>query len=739
MARDKQLVEDNSRGDGVPASSGQVGSASYGGQLVAPLVPLVPEPYKLDFGMYKKHTIADMCNSEEEQKNSYIAWLFANKGKGTTSWYLDKLEHALRSEGWWETIRAQCLALRPVLHEKWQADKMAMGLSIVQGNKLHKDKVKLTNLRVAKVAQDRADDLHEEVGSSVATTAPKAPRRQHRSKAILENAHCSYCGVRGHKVPRCGQLRRDREEQALGFFSAPRCTDFVGLEKQIAQVTAHMKYTWPEQRCEYYDGKVKRVRQQQTICGHDIVRMNALEMAKYGIACGELDDLAGTTCDNPKCREMHTQHPKTAKASFSNPLGPLTGREDTFDVLRRTVGYRCEWCRRQYTVYHGNPSFGKKDKVEEAVWCHWMCVQGAPLTLSALHLNKSEDLVRRHYYTAQIIMAYDVEYKQAHMRFGGSKVHTTVFEVDGTRVGKFKQKEGDTMWYYHHAVLGVGVRGQPHLWWVLDMGLTRFAERGRVPPEDKALWKRVMDIIFEKDDNFIQMSDSAAASLQDHFGVLQRFSVNHLEKEWAKHVRPIWNVETGEKRAGLCSTNYADSQWQKMKDAIPNGLKSSTGGSRRTKMLYVRAWQWKVIVQQEDRWDAFCAACKRWREHQRCTPPEDAPADAGHFGFDETGEAALLRKEEGLRKKWRAERSKGVPVADVPQVSLNDWTGEDSDATDSGDSDCTKEGEEAVNDSSSNAPEAQQVSSSGEKADDDLQFLSRTQYGDRYFEPQLAL
>ena len=56
-----------------------------------------------------------------------------------------------------------------------------------------------------------------------------------------------------------------------------------------------------------------------------------------------------------------------------------------------------------------------------------------------------------------------------------------------------------------------------------------------------------MDIIFEKDDNLIQMSGSAAAFLQDHFGVLQRFSVNHSEKEWTKHVRPIWNVETGEK------------------------------------------------------------------------------------------------------------------------------------------------------------------------------------------------
>ena len=64
-------------------------------------------------------------------------------------------------------------------------------------------------------------------------------------------------------MPTCEKLRRDIEEQALGLFNAPRCTDLVGLEKQIAEVTAHMKYTWPEQRCEYYDAKVKRARQQQ--------------------------------------------------------------------------------------------------------------------------------------------------------------------------------------------------------------------------------------------------------------------------------------------------------------------------------------------------------------------------------------------------------------------------------------------------------------------------------------------
>ena len=84
------------------------------------------------------------------------------------------------------------------------------------------------------------------------------------------------------------------------------------MEKQIAQITAHMKYTWPEQRSAYYDVKDKRVRLEQDICGHDIVRMNAFEMAKFGQRCGVLDDLAGTPCDNPNCREQRSKHPKFA-------------------------------------------------------------------------------------------------------------------------------------------------------------------------------------------------------------------------------------------------------------------------------------------------------------------------------------------------------------------------------------------------------------------------------------------
>lgn len=147
-------------------------------------------------------------------------------------------------------------------------------------------------------------------------------------------------------------------------------------------------------------------------------------------------------------------------------------------------------------------------------------------------------------------------------------------------------------------------------------------------------------------------------------------------------------------------------------------------------------------MQQEDRWSAFCAASKRWREHRVCTP-EDAPVDAGHFGFEATGEAALLRKEELLRKKCRAERSTGATVADVPVTKFKDWEGTQSDDTDAtatddqlAEKDSGRKSDEVdEHDSSSDAPETQTERSAPGHIED-LRSRSATKYGSRYFENQ---
>ena len=83
---------------------------------------------------------------------------------------------------------------------------------------------------------DGADDVHEQVGAPVAPTVANPPRREHRSAAVLENAHCSYCGARGHKMPTCQQLRRDLEEQSLGLLDAPGALILLGWTSRLPKL-----------------------------------------------------------------------------------------------------------------------------------------------------------------------------------------------------------------------------------------------------------------------------------------------------------------------------------------------------------------------------------------------------------------------------------------------------------------------------------------------------------------------
>ena len=195
-------------------------------------------------------------------------------------------------------------------------------------------------------------------------------------------------------------------------------------------------------------------------------------------------------------------------------------------------------------------------------------------------------------------------------------MHTTVFEVDGTRLASLRKRmmarciitttPCSACLFVASLICGGS--------WIWASREARIMEESlqRIRIYGEGSWT----LSSRGGANLIQMSDSAQAFLQDHRGVRERFNVNHSEKEWTKHVRPIWNVETGDRRACLCSANYADSQWQKKK-SIPDGLKSGTAGSRRTMMLYVRPCQWRGIVHREDRWSAFCVATKRWRELRR--------------------------------------------------------------------------------------------------------------------------
>ena len=157
-----------------------------------------PDCYHFDFGMFKGRTIEQLYTSKSPKELDYIPYVFPTQSKRSTSWYMDKLKAALIQEGWWDKTQEESARMRPVVHQRWTEEKAVMDEALAQGETFHKDKVRRTNLMVQKVAQYQADDLAQ--GSVVPAVAPRtpAPRRPHRSTAILENQHCSlgFLGIR---------------------------------------------------------------------------------------------------------------------------------------------------------------------------------------------------------------------------------------------------------------------------------------------------------------------------------------------------------------------------------------------------------------------------------------------------------------------------------------------------------------------------------------------------------------
>ena len=211
----------------------------------------------------------------------------------------------------------------------------------------------------------------------------------------------------------------------------------------------------------------------------------------------------------------------------------------------------------------------------------------------------------------------------------------------------------------------------------------------------------------------------------------------------------------------LASTNYLDSEWQKVKRQIPAGIGVMTLGGVRTKMNYVRAAQWRMMTRGEDKWQVFCEAARAWTdgpivpevaeglvvpqgEQLEVVPPGEPP-----FGFEATGEAHLLASERALRSQFNAPASGNAD----PAGWLCDKDEDDSDATeqwddsvavgdkglvdDSVDSDSNGMGSEACDDFVDSGTEATRIrkrpAMDPELAKRDA---DRVLWGDRYFEVQ---
>ena len=151
----------------------------------------------------------------------------------------------------------------------------------------------------------------------------------------------------------------------------------------------------------------------------------------------------------------------------------------------------------------------------------------------------------------------------------------------------------------------------------------------------------VCDILFDAESYLVNMSDGASVYTQSHPGIQQHHAVNHSEHEWTRPEHVLSNCETGETRLTLVSTNFLDSDWQKIKSQIPQGVPVRIAGEIKTKMNYVRSAQWRMLTRGEDKWVAWCQAVKRWRENHDCEPfPSEEPSGDGVAEDGSDGERA---------------------------------------------------------------------------------------------------
>lgn len=664
-----------------------------------------PIAHKLDFGKHRGSGFAELFNSGDDRKSDYIPWLFASQSTQGLSSQLEGLKLALQREGFWERTKERAQAMRPGLQLRILEKEAEVEQLVAAGEAVHPDIIKMRKLQGAVIRQQQEEDQacgHGLTMDHKPLSQDQKPRRLHRSRAQIENTHCSLCGGIGHRSSTCPQAQKKMQEGALQ--TLPGALDLHGPQKQLHQVVARLKYTWLEQRTSVYEERKPRAQEAQCISGHEICRLSAQDMCAFAKQCRLLDDAQGSACQNPKCAE---DGKKWEAFSDKGILGPLRARSDVHEVVLKTAWHKCERCRRSHSVHTTTPTYSLRDRLDEAVYAWWMFVHQGSLTLTALHLGRKEDVVRRYFHHAATVCAFDAEHRQARLVFGRNYPYTTICEADETRIGKFKVIVKGTVYYYSLVLMGVAIRGGPASFWLILVGLTRSTDRDRVAPLRKYIWRMVCNTIFDKESHMVNCTDGAVAYLEPHIGIDEHRKINHSLQEWSRSEEVLFNVETGERKITYISTNYLDSQWQKVKQQVPRGLEVKTAAGIRTKMKYVRSAQWRMMTRGEDKWQAFCEASEKWRVYQQRhqskeayetekqrvegdevrmedEEPEDVvehvvgPAEVGlpPTGFEATGEFALLMQERQtraeLKQTMEADKSGKAPMgwkADLDDAS----------------------------------------------------------------------
>ena len=573
------------------------------------------EVYKFECGQFRRKTIAEVMRAGEQnpKHKDYIPWCLCSKLH--TSGRLPGLERALKDAGLWEGMAHRAQEMVGELRARDLAKKAEVDVALACGEDVHKDIVRMRSLRadivVAQTAAEETDGVPSWSSAIPTALVQSKPRAPHKSKALTLLTHCRYCGLMGHKTPTCPKALEDAADPLK-----VRPTGVIQpLQKKLWRTTAHLKYTWIQNRTAEYENKAaKRVRGEVVRSGDELTRMTVRQFCLTLFEDGLLLNLEGMPCTDPRCPQ------KVAKFCVGQPmvLGPWRVLRKNADLAQSVrpydATYRCKHCRRRYPLSFGQPLYSPTDCLDEVARSFWNFVEDAPLTYTCRQMNRDEGLIRRYYRTALKICEWDALRRQAKYVFGRRGPLTATIEADCSRFGKFEAVEDGRMAYYSWVVIGVITRGDPCGLWLREYPrLTKSLDVSRVAPEEAAVWREVCDELFNDTTHAVLMTDSAGAFNTSHPGIVEHYSVNHSEKEWTRPEPAVLaNVETGERQSGMAGTPLLDSTWGRLKGAIPRGLAVHTPADRALKMSYIRAAQWKLMLGSEDRWTAFCKAAKDW-------------------------------------------------------------------------------------------------------------------------------
>ena len=160
------------------------------------------------------------------------------------------------------------------------------------------------------------------------------------------------------------------------------------------------------QRTRTYEQRPRaRTRAALTRSFFDLVSMTPLSLARVCIEDGLLPDLQGSPCPNVLCEQQSRGY---CTERVLGQLSPAPRVDASFDRFSRdNICYRCKACRCRVPVTRGCPLFRGSTWLAKSMLAMWLCVEGVSLSTACRMLNVGDDLARRWYRTAQVVMSSD--------------------------------------------------------------------------------------------------------------------------------------------------------------------------------------------------------------------------------------------------------------------------------------------------------------------------------------------